>query len=114
MTTDCVFCKIITGEIPAEKVYETNQIVAFRDIRAQAPVHVVIATRNHIEKLTELKDNDAGLMGTLILAARDIATKEGIGQGFRLVANNGEDGGQSVFHIHFHLLGGRKMGWPPG
>jgi len=114
MADDCVFCKIVSGEIPAEKILETDQVVVIRDIRAQAPKHLLLIPRKHIRSLAEVTDADAGLMGAVMLAVRDVAAREGVSNGFRLVANNGESAGQSVFHIHFHLLAGRHMSWPPG
>jgi diadenosine tetraphosphate (Ap4A) HIT family hydrolase len=104
----------VSGEIPAEKVLETDQIVVIRDIRAQAPKHLLLIPRKHIATLAEVENSDAALLGALMLTVRDVAAKEGVSSGFRLVANNGETAGQSVFHIHFHLLAGRQMGWPPG
>jgi len=114
MADECVFCKIVSGEIPAERVFETDLVIAIRDIRAQAPKHLLLIPRKHIAALSGLADEDAALMGAMMLAARDVAAKEGVSDGFRLVANNGESAGQSVFHIHFHLLAGRRLGWPPG
>ena len=112
--TDCVFCQIVAGNIPAEKLFENEHVIAIQDIRAQAPKHFLVLPKKHISTLAEIQDTDSALMGALLLAVRDLAAKEGISGGFRLVANNGESAGQSVFHIHFHLLAGRKMNWPPG
>ena len=114
MADDCIFCKILAGEIPSTKVYETDTVYAFRDIHPAAPTHVLIIPKRHIERVADLADADAGLMGELLLAARDIAAQDGVSEAFRLIINNGEGVGQSVFHIHMHLLAGRKLGWPPG
>jgi len=114
-TEGCIFCQIAEGEIPAEIVHEEDDLVAFRDIDPQAPSHVLVIPREHIETVNDLKKEHAEAMGRLFLAARRIARKEGVAEeGYRLVTNVGEGGGQSVFHIHIHLLGGRSMGWPPG
>jgi len=111
----CIFCKIISGEIPSKKVYSDDEFFAFRDVNPQAPVHILLVPRRHIERIVDLKDADASLMGKMILAANKIAQAEGIvEEGFRCVLNCNEHGGQSVFHVHLHLLGGRQMGWPPG
>ena len=114
MADDCIFCKILAGEIPSTKVYETDTVYAFRDINPAAPTHVLIIPKRHIERVADLADGDAGLMGELLLAARDVAAQDGVSEAFRLIVNNGEGVGQSVFHIHMHLLAGRKLGWPPG
>ena len=112
---DCLFCKIATGKIPAQLVHETPDVVAFRDISPQAPTHILIIPRRHIPSVSDLGEGDADLMGKLFLAARELATEEGIEEnGYRMVVNAGADAGQTVFHIHLHLLGGRSMGWPPG
>ena len=111
----CLFCKIASGEIPATKVHEDEQFIAFRDINPQAPTHVLIIPRRHIEKLTDLGQSEAELIGEMQLLANRIAEQEGIvSGGFRTVFNCGEGAGQSVWHIHMHLLGGRPMRWPPG
>lgn len=110
-----LFCKIVAGEIPADKVYEDEDTLAFRDIRPQAPVHILIIPKKHIEKIADATEEDEKLLGKLLLVANKLAKQEGIADsGYRVVINNGPDSGQDVFHIHFHLLGGRKMGWPPG
>lgn len=114
-TTDCLFCRIASGEIPSKKVYEDGEFFAFRDINPQAPVHVLLIPKRHIPMVSALGDADGALMGELILRANEIAKQEGISDsGFRLVINNGESASQSVFHIHLHILGGRRFGWPPG
>jgi len=110
----CIFCQIAAGELPANKIYETDALLAFRDRAPQAPTHILIIPKKHIARLADITDDDATLMGQLMLAARDVAAQEGVIDGFRLVANNGSQAGQSVFHIHWHLLGGRRMSWPPG
>ncbi len=112
---DCLFCKIIDGEVPSEKVYEDDILYAFRDVNPKAPTHVLIVPKKHIETLLELGEEHRDLVGAIYLAANHIARKEKIAEkGFRVVANCNEDAGQSVFHLHFHLLGGRQLGWPPG
>ena len=113
---DCIFCKIANGDIPAEIVYEDGEIMAFRDLSPQAPVHVLIIPKKHIASLDEAGDSeeDSELLGRLITKIREIAAGLGLENGYRVVNNCGEDGMQTVRHIHFHLLGGRKMGWPPG
>ena len=113
MSADCLFCKIIRGEIPAKLVAETEDCIAFRDINPQAPVHVLVVPRRHVASLDELRD--AELLGKIGLLAAEIARSEGIAvSGYRTIINHGSDGGQSVAHLHLHLLGGRKMKWPPG
>lgn len=114
MTDDhCLFCRIVDGEIPADVVHETDQVLAFRDIVPKAPTHVLVIPKRHVPSLADA--DDAGLLGELMLAARDVARAEGIAEGgFRAVANTGGDGGQTVHHLHIHVLGGRALGWPPG
>ncbi|MBC7287489.1 MAG: histidine triad nucleotide-binding protein [Armatimonadetes bacterium] len=112
---DCIFCRIVRGEIPADIVYRDEDVVAFRDINPQAPVHILVVPVRHIPELNETSDDDAVLLGKLLLTAVKIAGQEGIGgSGYRLVVNQGRDAGQSVDHLHVHLLGGRAMAWPPG
>lgn len=108
----CLFCKIMAGEIPSQKVFEDERTYAFRDINPQAPTHVLVVPRQHIASLAEAED--AGLLGYLHLVAARIAASEGLSGGFRTVINTGPDGGQTVDHLHVHLLGGRSMHWPPG
>ncbi len=111
----CLFCKIIAGEIKSEIVYQNEGIVAFRDVSPQAPTHILIIPRKHIASLNDLTDSDAVLLAQMSLAAKRIAHEERIDEkGYRLVMNCNEDGGQTVFHIHMHLLGGRPLQWPPG
>lgn len=114
MSDDCIFCKIIAGQIPSDKVFEDDRVFAFRDIQPTAPTHILVVPKQHIPTLTHLSIEDSALMGHMIYATTQIATQEGVDQGYRLVVNNGEQGGQAVFHVHLHLLGGRRMGWPPG
>ena len=109
---DCLFCSIAAGEIPADVVVETDEVVAFNDINPAAPTHVLVIPKRHIASAAELEADDAGLLGALF----DVAAQVGrtIDGGWRLVTNVGPDAGQSVFHLHFHVLGGRLLGWPPG
>jgi histidine triad (HIT) family protein len=115
MTQDCIFCQIAAGDILANKVYEDDVIVAFHDLEPQAPVHVLLIPRQHISTLLETSSSDAELLGMLQSRAVEVARGLGLSEnGFRLVMNCLADAGQSVFHIHLHLLGGRKFTWPPG
>ena len=112
---DCLFCKILAGDIPADIVYESDAAIAFRDINPQAPTHVLIIPRQHIATINDIGETDQEIVGSLYCAARDIAATEGIAEdGFRTVMNCNAAAGQTVFHIHLHLLGGRALGWPPG
>lgn len=112
---DCLFCRLVGGELPAERLAEGEDWLAFRDIAPQAPVHALLIPKRHIESVAELRDEDADLAGRLVLAAADLARTLGVDEdGYRLVTNRGERAGQSVFHLHFHLLAGRTMDWPPG
>lgn len=113
MSDDCLFCKIIKGEIPADKLYEDDDVLAFRDIAPQAPVHFLVIPKKHINGPSAVEDTDEQLIGRLMRKGAEIAAQEGIEQ-YRLVFNNGEQAGQTVFHIHMHILGGRNMNWPPG
>jgi len=113
--TDCLFCKVVEGDIPADVVHETESTVAFRDINPQAPTHVLIIPREHIATINDITDDHRALVGSLYTAARDVARQEGLTEaGYRVVMNCGEGAGQSVFHLHLHLLGGRDLRWPPG
>ncbi len=113
MADDCLFCRIVRREIPAQLVFEDEHVVAFRDINPQAPVHVVIVPREHVASLNDV--TDAALVGRLSLAAAKIALAEGVADsGYRTVINTNRDAGQTVFHLHLHLLGGRHLSWPPG
>lgn len=112
---DCLFCKMAAGEISPDTVYEDDEVLAFRDISPQAPVHVLVVPKRHIATLNELAPDDGRLLGKLIETAVAIARQEGIAEtGYRTVFNCNADGGQEVFHLHLHLLGGRRMRWPPG
>ncbi|MBU0518597.1 histidine triad nucleotide-binding protein [bacterium] len=112
---DCIFCKIKAGEIPAQIVYRDDEIIAFRDINPKAPSHLLVIPNRHIETLADLKEEDTNMIGRLVLVANQIASEEGFSEnGYRLVMNCREHGGQEVYHLHLHLLGGRQMMWPPG
>jgi histidine triad (HIT) family protein len=110
----CLFCRIIAGEIPSKMVFEDDVTYAFRDINPQSPTHVLVVPRKHIASLAEATAEDEGLLGYLHLIAARIAISEELGNGFRTVINTGADGGQTVDHLHVHLLGGRSLHWPPG
>lgn len=113
--TDCLFCKMVTGAIQPDKVYEDSEVLAFKDVNPQAPLHVLVIPKKHIATLNELDADHADLIGKLFLAARKVAQEAGVADsGYRTVINCNEGAGQSVFHIHLHLLGGRAMQWPPG
>ncbi|MBR5535115.1 MAG: histidine triad nucleotide-binding protein [Clostridia bacterium] len=112
---DCLFCKIIAGEIPSSKVYEDEYVYAFNDISPEAPVHVLIVPKAHIASANDLTDENAEVVSGIFLAAKKIAEEKNIAEGgYRIVNNCGDDGGQTVKHLHFHLLGGRSLNWPPG
>ena len=112
---ECLFCRIVAGEIPGAVVYENDHVVAFKDINPQAPTHVLIVPRRHIASLNDLEPADDAIVGELVRTAAAIAKKNGHAQGgYRTVFNCNADAGQTVFHIHLHVLGGRKMTWPPG
>ncbi len=111
----CVFCEIVERRAPAKIVYQDEQVTAFRDLHPRAPTHILIVPNKHIESVDTIQDEEGALAAARCLrAARDIAQSEGLHGGYRVVTNVGPDSGQSVFHLHFHLLGGRKMSWPPG
>jgi len=113
VATDCIFCKIVAGEIPATLVKRTDRLVAFRDVSPQAPVHVLVIPTEHLASLAEVQDGR--LLGEMLMLARDIAREEKIAEdGYRVVLNTNKNGGQTVFHLHLHLLGGRRLTWPPG
>lgn len=112
--TDCLFCRIVAGEIPSTVVAQTDRTLAFRDITPQAPTHVVVIPRDHHDDVAALADADAGLLAEVMTTAVAVARSEGLDGGFRLVANTGADGGQTVHHLHVHVLGGRSLSWPPG
>jgi len=112
---DCLFCKILAGDIPADIIYESDTAVAFRDINPQAPTHVVIIPRKHIATINDIETEDQSVVGSLFTAAGEIAAQEGHADaGYRVAMNCNESAGQTVFHIHLHLLGGRSFSWPPG
>ena len=112
---DCLFCKIVAGQIPATIVFQDDHVVAFKDITPRAPTHVLIVPRRHIASLNDLSAGDDALVGEMVRAAAAIATEQGLAdRGYRTVFNCNADAGQTVFHIHLHLLGGRTMAWPPG
>lgn len=110
---DCIFCKIGSGEIPADIVYEDHWCVAFRDLHPRAPTHVLVIPRRHVPSMAELTDQDSELLLAMLGAVRQVASDAGL-SGYRVVTNVGAEAGQSVFHLHLHLLGGRPMAWPPG
>ena len=107
---DCIFCKIIAGEIPSQRVYEDDHVFAFRDIAPKAPIHILVVPKLHIVSAASLTKENSGIAAKCFEAIAAIAEKEGLGGGFRVITNSGEDGGQSVFHLHFHLLGGSALG----
>ena len=110
-----IFTKIINKEIPADILFESDRILAFRDINPQAPVHFLVIPKKQISTLNDIKDDDKNIIGEMVIIAKDLAEKEGIAEsGYRTVFNCNEDGGQTVYHIHLHVLGGRKLKWPPG
>lgn len=113
--SDCIFCKIAAGEIPVKKLIDDEEVVAFRDLNPQAPEHILIIPRQHIERLAHTDEDQALLLGKLVNAANRLARELKLDEsGYRLVVNNGESAGQSIWHLHFHLLGGRDFNWPPG
>ena len=112
--SDCIFCRIAAGEIPSDIVHQDDDVVAFRDLSPQAPVHLLIIPRKHIASINEAGDDDSAILGRLLTTARRLAADHGVSEGYRLVNNCGASAGQSVFHIHVHQLGGRPMNWPPG
>lgn len=111
---DCLFCKIVEGKIPAKKIYEDDQVIAFEDINPQAPVHFLVVPKRHIASLSNLTEDDRALVGHMVFTAQKVAREQGCENGFRTVFNCNEDGGQTVYHIHLHVLGKRQMTWPPG
>jgi histidine triad (HIT) family protein len=111
---DCLFCRILTGDVSADRVAETDQALAFRDLSPQAPVHVLVIPKTHVPTLTELAEQSPDQAAAVLTLARRVALQEGIADGYRLVCNNGVGAQQSVFHAHAHVLGGREFGWPPG
>ncbi len=111
---DCLFCKIVEGSVPANLLYQDDQAIAFADIHPQAPVHLLIIPRRHIVSLAHAVAEDTALLGHLHWIAAELARSQGLTSGYRTLMNIGEDGGQTVLHLHIHLLGGRPMSWPPG
>lgn len=111
---DCLFCKIVKKEIPSGIVFENDKLLAFEDINPQAPTHILIIPKEHFASLKEIPEEKKDILAELLLAARLIAEEKGLSRGYRVVLNTGKESGQAVFHIHFHLLGGRQMTWPPG
>lgn len=111
---DCIFCKIVSGAIPSKKVHDSEGTYAFSDIDPKAPSHILIVPKKHIASLAEAAEEDRSLLGDLLAAAAEIARAQNLGNGYRVVINTGADGGQTVDHLHLHLLGGRAMHWPPG
>jgi histidine triad (HIT) family protein len=115
MSSDCLFCRIVAGELPVAQVYSDDTVVAIRDIAPQAPTHILLLSRRHIASIGEVGEQDRDLMGKIFAVGAELARREGIAtDGYRLVVNNGRNGGQTVDHLHVHLLGGRLMAWPPG
>ena len=112
--TDTIFTQIIDRQIPADIVYEDEECLAFRDVNPQAPVHILVIPKQPIARLVEADADDQALLGRLLLTANQVAREQGVGDAFRLVVNNGAAAGQSVFHLHLHILGGRSFAWPPG
>ncbi|MBW4629403.1 MAG: HIT domain-containing protein [Brasilonema octagenarum HA4186-MV1] len=113
-TTETIFSKIIRREIPADIVYEDDLALAFRDINSQAPVHILVIPKKPIPRLADAESGDDALLGHLLLTAKRVAEQAGLANGYRVVINTGPDGGQTVYHLHLHILGGRQMAWPPG
>ena len=111
---DCIFCKLANGEIPTDMVYEDDKIAVFRDASPQAPVHMLMVPKIHVASLDDLTDEHAELMGYMMLKIKEVCAKEGLDNGYRCVINTGEDGQQTVKHLHIHILGKRAMQWPPG
>ncbi|HVW77468.1 MAG TPA: histidine triad nucleotide-binding protein [Alloacidobacterium sp.] len=111
---DCLFCKIIAGSIPSKKVYEDDQVYAFADIDPKAPVHLLIVPRRHIASLAEAEEADAAVLGHIHIVAKKLAAQHHLDKGYRTVINTGAEGGQTVSHLHLHVIGGRPMHWPPG
>jgi histidine triad (HIT) family protein len=115
MAQDCIFCKIVAGEIPAKIVYQDDLVTAFHDANPQAPVHVLVVPNRHIESLGTIDAGDASVLGHMLVVAPQVARQAGVAtSGFRVVLNTGRDAGMAVYHLHAHVLGGRGMGWPPG
>jgi histidine triad (HIT) family protein len=115
VTDSCLFCRIVSRDIPADIVYETDTVIAFRDIGPQAPVHILVIPKRHIPSLAQAGTEDGRVLGEVLLGVREVSEREGLAEaGFRTVLNTGDDGGQTVHHLHAHVLGGRPLSWPPG
>ena len=115
MASDCLFCRIVAGEIPATVVHDEDDVLAFRDINPQAPTHILVIPKRHLASAADLRDDHGPLLGRLFAVSADLARREGIDEaGYRVVTNVGRDAGQSVDHLHLHVLGGRRFAWPPG
>ena len=113
--SECLFCKIVSGQISCDKLYENDKLVAFRDIDPKAPTHILVIPKKHIRSINELEISDQNLAGEILLAAKEIASIENIeSSGYRTIFNTNSDGGQTVYHIHMHVMGGRQLHWPPG
>ena len=112
---ECLFCKIVVGDVPADILYQDDEVLAFHDINPQAPIHILVVPKQHLDSLASVADENRNLMGHIMLTAKEIARNEGLSHsGYRTVINVGADGGQTVNHLHLHLLGGRALRWPPG
>ncbi|MDT8445919.1 MAG: histidine triad nucleotide-binding protein [bacterium] len=115
MSTDCIFCQIASGAVPTDKVFEDDQVVVFKDLNPQAPIHLLVIPKKHITTLEFAEPEDAALLGKLVYTAKEVAQEQGLeAAGYRLVMNVGEQAGQTVMHIHLHILAGRELRWPPG
>ena len=112
--SNCLFCRIVAGEIPAQRLYEDDEVLAFADIHPQAPVHLLVIPKRHLASMADAAIEDVPLLGKLMVSATKVAADHGLVNGFRVVVNSGDDGGQTVHHLHLHLMGGRQMHWPPG
>lgn len=111
---DCIFCRIVAGQIPAKKVKEDSEWLAFHDIDPKAPTHILVIPKKHLASLAHAEPADQALLGRLLLAAAEVAREQGLGKGYRVVVSTGPEGGQTVDHLHLHVMGGRQMHWPPG
>jgi len=111
---NCLFCKIVAGQIPSDVVYQDKDVFAFNDINPQAPQHILFIPKHHIASMTDLTSEDGAILASIYVAAQKVARERNLEHGYRFLTNVGPDAGQSVFHLHFHLLGGRPLGWPPG
>jgi len=114
MSSSCIFCRIASKDVPSAVVYEDADVLAFRDLSPQAPTHILVIPKRHVGSLDDIGDGDGALVGSMMIAAKKVASAAGLARGYRIVTNSGADGGQSVAHFHLHVLGGRPMSWPPG